>query len=33
MCDVLLPVTMFSFVQTMLICLGTIGVVVSVNPW
>ena len=33
MCDALLPVTMYSFLQTMLMCLGTIGIVISVNPW
>jgi hypothetical protein len=31
--DVTLPTSLYAFVQMALICLGTIAVVVSVNPW
>lgn len=33
MLDVALPVSLYAFVQMALICLGTIAVIVSVNPW
>jgi hypothetical protein len=33
MLDVALPTSLYAFVQMLLVCLGTVGVVVSVNPW
>lgn len=33
MLDVALPTSLYAFVQMAMICLGTIAVVVSVNPW
>lgn len=32
-CDSVLPVMVYAFLQTILMCLGTVVVVVSVNPW
>lgn len=31
--DVALPISLYAFVQMAFICLGTVGVIVSVNPW
>ncbi len=32
-CDSVLPVLVYAFLQTILMCLGTVFVVISVNPW
>lgn len=32
-CDSVLPVMVYAFLQTIFMCLGTVFVVVSVNPW
>lgn len=32
-CDSVLPVMVYAFLQTIFMCIGTVFVVVSVNPW
>ena len=32
-CDSVLPVMVYAFLQTIFMCIGTVVVVVSVNPW